>query len=169
MRLVVGRVGRAHGLGGEVGVEVRTDEPEVRFAVGAQLLTNRGTWTVAARRWHSGRLLLRFTQAEDRTAAEALTGVELFVEVDESAVPEEPDAYYDHQLIGMAAEFAAGGSAGVVTDVIHLPAQDLLAIRTDDDREVLVPFVAAIVPTVDVPGRRVVIDPPGGLFDPDED
>ena len=168
MRLAVGRVGRAHGLGGEVAVEVRTDEPEVRFAVGARLLTERGTWTVAESRWHSGRLLVRFTQAEDRTAAEALTGTELSVDVDEDDLPSEPDTYYDHQLVGLPAEFAAGGPAGVVQEVIHLPAQDLLAIRTQAGTEVLVPFVAEIVPLVDVAARRLIIDPPGGLFDSDE-
>jgi 16S rRNA processing protein RimM len=168
VRLVVGRAGRAHGLGGEVAVDVRTDQPDIRFAVGASLLTDKGDWTVASVRWHSGRLLVRFSQATDRTTAEALRGTDLFVDVDETEIPEEPDAFYDHQLIGLPAEFAAGGNAGVVADVIHLPAQDLLAIRTDDGAEVLVPFVVEIVPVVDVVGRRLVIDPPGGMFDADE-
>ena len=165
MRLVVGRIGRAHGLAGEVGVEVRTDEPEVRFANGAILQGTDRSLQVAASRWHSGRLLIRFAGCDDRTDAEALRGIELAVDIDESALPDEPDAYYDHQLIGLAVVFTDGTLAGEIADVLHLPSQDLLAVRVSDGREVLIPFVAEIVPDIDLAAKRITIDPPGGMFD----
>ena len=168
MRLVVGRIGRAHGLAGEVGVEVRTDEPEVRFANGAILHGADRSLQVAASRWHSGRLLVRFAGCDDRTDAEALRGIELAVDIDESALPHEPDAYYDHQLIGLAVVLTDGTPAGEIADVLHLPSQDLLAVQATDGREVLIPFVAQIVPEIDLVARRVTVDPPGGLFEPED-
>ena len=123
-------------------VEVRTDEPERRLALGAVLLTDpasRGPLTVANGRVHSGRLLLRFASVEDRTAAEALRGTVLLVEVDPAELPEDDDEWYDHQLVGLAAVALDGTPLGTVTEVVHLPAQDLLAVRTADEREVLVP------------------------------
>lgn len=168
MQVVVGRIGRAHGLGGDVGVEVRTDEPERRFAIGAVLLTDPasvGPLTVANGRVHSGRLLLRFAEVDGRTAAETLRGTMLLVEVDPSELPEDDDEWYDFQLAGLAALRPDGTALGTVTEVVHLPAQDLLAVRTPDEREVLVPFVTAIVSEVDISAGRVVIDPPLGLFE----
>lgn len=165
MRLVVGRIGRAHGLTGEVAVEVRTDEPEVRFAPGQVLSGPLGPLTVAKRRWHSGRLLVSFEGVSDRNGAEALHGTELAVEVDASQLPDEPDAFYDHQLVGLRVEFPDGTFAGQVTSVLHLPSQDVLAVATPGDREVLVPFVSEIVPHVDLSAGRIVVAPPGGLFD----
>jgi 16S rRNA processing protein RimM len=167
-RVVVGRVGRAHGIHGLVSVDVRTDEPERRLAPGAVLLTDpeaRGPLTVLEGRVHSGRLLLRFAGVEDRTAAEELRGTELVVAVDPAEQPAEEDEWYDHQLVGLLAVGADGAAYGPVTEVVHLPMQDLLAIRTSSGGEVLVPFVTAIVPEVDVAGGRVVLDPPGGLFE----
>jgi 16S rRNA processing protein RimM len=171
VQVVVGRIGRAHGLAGDVAVDVRTDEPDRRLGLGAVLFTDpgeRGPLTVAAGRVHSGRLLLRFDGVDDRAAAEALRGTLLLVEVDPGELPEDDDEWYDFQLVGLAAVRPDGTALGAVTEVLHLPAQDLLAVRTPDGREVLVPFVAAIVPEVDVAGGRVVIDPPPGLVDPDE-
>jgi 16S rRNA processing protein RimM len=168
MQVVVGRIGRAHGLGGDVGVEVRTDEPERRLAIGALLITDPATvgpLTVANARVHSGRLLLRFVEVDSRTAAEALRGTMLLVEVDPSELPEDDDEWYDFQLAGLAAERPDRTPLGTVIEVVHLPGQDLLAVRTPDDREVLVPFVTSIVPEVDVAGGRVVVDPPLGLFE----
>ncbi len=75
------------------------------------------------------------------------------------------DEWYDAQLVGLAAVDPTGEVLGVLSRVDHLPAQDLLVVRTPEGREVLVPFVAALVPTVDPGAGRVVIDPPGGLFD----
>ncbi len=170
MRVVVGRIGRPHGIRGQVTVETRTDEPDERFAPGAALSVDGPVKELVVERtqWHSGRLLVTFRGIEDRSQAEAVRGLLLHVERAEDETPDDPDEYYDSTLLGCAVELTDGSIVGEVTDVVHLPAQDLLAIRTPDERDVLVPFVAAMVPTVDVAGRRIVIDPPPGLLDPDE-
>jgi len=165
--VVVGRIGRAHGTKGEVTVEVRTDEPGLRLAPGAQLVTEPesvGPVTVASGRVHSGRLLLRLAGVEDRTAAEALRGVLLLADVDPTAVPDGEDEWYDRQLVGLAAVLRDGSPLGTVAEVLHLPAHDVLVVRRAGADEVLVPFVHAIVPEVDVAGGRVVVVPPGGLL-----
>lgn len=169
--VVVGRIGRAHGIKGEVSVEPRTDEPERRFAVGSVLrgrtadgVVTSQTFTVAALRWHQGRLLIRFDGLADRTAAEAARGVWLEVGTDPAEAPEDPEEFYDHQLVGLRVEDQTGRTAGTVTSVIHGAAQDLLAIDADG-REVLVPFVTALVPVVDVAGGRVVVADRPGLLD----
>ncbi len=172
--VVIGRIGRAHGIRGEVSVEPRTDEPERRFRPGAVLRTQsaRGAegqpMTVESVRWHSGRLLLRFEGMADRTAAEAARGTVLVVPIDPEETPEDPEEFYDHQLVGLRVEDAAGTRLGTVAGVVHGGGQDLLRLDVDG-REVLFPFVAALVPTVDVPGGRVVIeDRPGLLSEPGE-
>jgi 16S rRNA processing protein RimM len=172
--LVVGRIVRPHGLKGEVAVEPRTDEPDRRFAVGALLGTQRnrpgtrdgGSLTVRAMRWHSGRLLVTFGEIADRTAAEEARGTVLVVPVDPDESPEDPDEFYDHQLIGLAVEDADGARLGTVTAVAHGGGQDLLHIDVDG-AEVLYPFVAALVPLVDVSGGRIVVDDRPGLLRPD--
>lgn len=170
MDVVIGRIGRAHGVRGEVAVEVRTDEPDARFAVGSSLQTDppsAGPLTVVATRPHSGRLLVRFEQVPDRTAAEGLRGVLLTVQVADSDVPADPEEYFDHQLVGLAVSAHDGGVVGEVVDVVHNPAHDLLVVRRGPGDEVLVPFVAELVPEVDVvAGRLVVADRPG-LLDPE--
>jgi 16S rRNA processing protein RimM len=113
--------------------------------------------------------VLSLAGVTDRTAAEALRGTLLVVDVDPGEQPDDPDEFYDHQLVGLAAVDLAGAPLGEVADVLHLPAQDLLAVRAPDGRELLVPFVAAIVPTVDLAAGRVVVDPPPGLFTLDGD
>ena len=191
MRLIVGRIGRPHGIRGEVIVGVRTDEPDLRFAVGAVLDVERsvpgpagtrdgaagggqladGQLTVAAARWHSGQLLVAFAGITDRTAASELTGS--WLSVDSSQLPEssDPDEFRDHELIGLSVRTSAGDAVGVVADVLH-HGQDLLVVRQDGDRdggkagEYLVPFVKAIVPEVDVSAGVLVIDPPPGLLNP---
>lgn len=166
--MVVGRLGRAHGLAGDVAVDVRTDEPDRRFAPGTVLHTDPeadGPLTVASSRTQGGRLLVRFVGISDRAAAEALRGALLVVDVDPDERPEDEEEWYDFQLVGLRALDQHGGLLGEVTQVVHLPSQDLLALRTTDGREALVPFVAAIVPVVDVAGGRVVLDPPPGLLD----
>jgi 16S rRNA processing protein RimM len=167
VQLVVGRIGRAHGIGGEVSVDVRTDSPELRFAVGASVDTDppeRGPLTVTRARWHSGRLLVAFEQVGDRTAAEALRGTLLVA--DSSTSPEtDTDEYWDHQLAGLRAVTLSGETLGEVEEVLHPPGGALLAVRRPDGGELLVPFVKALVPTVDVDGGRVVVDPPEGLLD----
>ena len=175
MRVVVGRIGRAHGIRGEVTVEPRTDEPELRFADGAALMIEGSDRVLFVERmhWHSGRLLISFDGVDDRNAAEALRGSLLEVERADDESPDDPEEFYDSQLIGCAA-VVDGEPVGEVTDVIHLPAQDLLAVHlsgTDATvADVLVPFVQAFVPTVDVTARRVVLTPPPGLLDsPDAD
>jgi len=168
VRLVVGRIGRAHGLGGDVAVHVRTDDPEGRLGAGAVLQTEPGhvgPLTVESGRVHSGRLLLRFVGVSDRSGAEALRGVSLVVDVAEDERPEDPDEYYDHQLVGLAVVRTDGSPVGELADVLHLPGQDVLAVRRPDGRETLVPFVEAIVPAVDLDAGRVVVDPPPGLLE----
>ena len=170
MRVVIGRIGKAHGIRGDVTVEVRTDEPERHFAVGNTLLSTHATPLVITNaRDHSGRLLLRFEGVNDRSAAEALRGTMLEAEIDPNAMPEDEDEYYDRQLVGLAAVRVDGEPLGVVSDVVHLPGHDLLAVTNDVRGEVLVPFVHEIVTEVDILDGRVVIDPPGGLFEDLED
>ncbi len=162
---MVGRVGRPHGVRGEVSVDVRTDSPDERFAVGAQCAAGDGlALTVASVRPHGGRLLVRFDGVDDRTAAEALRGTLLTVDVHRLPPTGDPDEFHDHELEGLLVVDPAGATLGTVREVLHGPGADLLALDTDAG-EVLVPFVRAIVPEVDVAGRRVVVDPPQGLFD----
>jgi 16S rRNA processing protein RimM len=182
MRLIVGRIGRPHGIRGEVIVGVRTDEPDLRFAVGAVLDVERtlpgpagtgedgtgdGQLTVAAARWHSGQLLVAFAGITDRTAAGELTGS--WLSMDSSQLPEssDPDEFRDHELIGLSVRTSAGDAVGVVADVLH-HGQDLLVVRRDEGKagEYLVPFVKAIVPEIDIGAGILVIDPPPGLLDP---
>jgi 16S rRNA processing protein RimM len=172
MQIAIGQIARAHGIRGEVTVAVRTDEPDVRFVPGATLATEppeRGPLTVAATRWHSGRLLITFEGVADRNAAEDLRGTLLVLDSAQIPAPAEPDEFYDHQLIGLGVVTAVGLPVGEVTDVRH-HGQDLLVVRRGPGSagEVLVPFVSAIVTEVDVPGGRLVIDPPPGLLDPAE-
>jgi 16S rRNA processing protein RimM len=161
--VVVGRIGPAHGLKGEVFVEPRTDEPERRFAAGETLRTETGSMTVASSRIHSGRLVVRFEEIGDRNAAEAARGTELTCRVDPDEMPEDPEEFYDHQLVGLRVETATGELVGELERVQHGAAQDLLVIRTPE-REVLFPFVSALVPEVDVAGGRIVIDDQPGLL-----
>ena len=169
MQLVVGRIGRPHGIRGDLTVQVHTDDPDSRFAAGSVLATEpaaRGPLTVSESRWHSGRLLVRFAGYTDRSSAEDLRGTLLVMDSAEVGAPGDPDEFHDYELIGLDVATVAGKPVGVVADVLH-QGQDLLVIRPDragaDD--VLVPFVAALVPDVDVKAGRLVIDPPPGLLD----
>jgi 16S rRNA processing protein RimM len=168
MQLVVGRIIRPHGLRGEVVVDVRTDEPDRRYAVGTVLATDptaAGPLTIEAVRPHQGRLLVTFGGVPDRDAAEDLRGVLLCVDSDSVAEPDDPDEFHDQHLIGLRAESPAGEPIGEVVAVQHAPASELLVVRRSDGRDALVPFVRAIVPEVDIAGGRVVLTPPDGLFD----
>ena len=169
--LVVGRILRPHGLRGELSVEVRTDDPEQRFAAGSVLGTDpaeAGPLTVAASRWHSGRLLVSFAGVADRTDAESLRGAWLTIAAADVPPPENPDEFHDHQLTGLSVVTVSGELVGTVTDVLH-HGQALLAVTPADGTsrrdEVLVPFVAAIAVEVDLASGRLVIDPPPGLLD----
>jgi 16S rRNA processing protein RimM len=168
VQLVVGRIGRAHGIRGEVSVEVRTDEPELRLAPGAVLATDpssAGPLTIATGRVHSGRLMLGFDGVSDRNGAEALRNVLLIAEVDPEERPEDPEEFYDHQLIDLSVVTRSGEQVGRIEEISHLPYQDLLVVRRPDGGEVLVPFVSEIVPEIDLAEQRAVIDPPPGLLD----
>ena len=159
MRLNVGRIGRAHGILGEATIEVRTDEPERRFAVGAEVLTETGKLTVSSARVHNGILLLGFKGYSDRNAIEKLRNTLLYAEVDINEPGLDEDDYHIQQLIGLRAELEDGTEFGTVSDVLNLPAQDCLAIKTKNG-EVLIPFVRQLVPVVDIAAKRVVVIPP---------
>jgi 16S rRNA processing protein RimM len=169
MDVVVGRVAKAHGIRGELAVDVRTDSPEERFAPGAVVAArlrdgSSRPLTLTTVREHSGRLLVRFDEVPDRTAAETLKGALLLADTDSLPPTGDPDEFYDHELEGLQAVLVDGTEVGVVREVLHSAAGELLVI----DRaagELLVPFVRQIVPEVDTKGRRVVLDPPEGLLD----
>lgn len=165
--VIVGQVGRAHGIRGQVGVIPRTDDPDIRFVVGAVLATDsppRGPLTITEARNHSGRLLLRFEGIEDRNGAEALRGTMLLVARGARPALQDPDDFYDSDLIGLRAVDADGTALGIVADVIHSAAADLLALDVEG-REVLVPFVRQIVPVVDIAAGTLTVDAPDGLFE----
>ncbi|MFR9731299.1 ribosome maturation factor RimM [Saccharopolyspora sp. MS10] len=171
--LAVGRVVKPHGVRGEVVVDVRTDSPELRFAPGAVLgVQRRGaavpdSLTVTAARPHAGRLLVRFESVDGMDEAERLRGATLTVGADELEATEDPDEFHDHELEGLRVELPTGDEVGVVREVVHTPGGELLSVRTPEGVERLVPFVAEIVPEVDLAGGRVVVDPPEGLLTDD--
>ena len=168
--VIVGRIGRAHGIKGEVGIDVRTDEPDRRFADGATVVTDAKvsrTLTIASSRWHSGKLLVKFAESPDRTAAELLRNLELQAEIGEDERPEDPEEYYDRELIGLSVRTTDGVDAGEVIDVIHLPSQDLLEIRRPAGNAVLVPLVEELVPEIDLDGKYVLVADRPGLLDPE--
>lgn len=168
MQLVVGRIGRAHGIKGEVTIEVRTDEPELRLGPGAVLATDpaaTGPLTIESGRVHSGRLLLRFAGVRDRTGAEALRNTLLIAEVDPEELPEDPDEFYDHQLMDLDVVTADGIEVGRITEISHLPSQDLFIVERPDGSEVMIPFVEEIVTEIDLEEQKAVITPPPGLID----
>ena len=168
MDLLVGRIGRPHGVKGAVTVEVHTDDPESRFAAGSVLDTDpaeTGPLTVVSSRLQNGILVITVDGITDRTGAESLRGTRLLVDVEARPPKDDPDAFYDHQLIGLTAEHVDGTGLGRVSAVLHAPAAPVLTVTTDAGDEVLVPFVSAIVPTVDLAAGRLTIDPPDGMFD----
>jgi 16S rRNA processing protein RimM len=170
-QLRVGRLLKAHGLKGAIKVELFTDEPERRFVSGAtftlQVPTSSPwhgkTLELNELRWYNSHAVGFFKGVDDREAAESLVRAILWVDHDLTEVPAESDAWYDHQLVGLRA-LRDGTDVGRVARVDHLPAQDLLAIDTGSG-EVLVPFVSAIVPTVDIAAGTVTLTPPPGLFE----
>ena len=165
--VAVGRIGSAHGLRGEVVVAPFTDQPEERFAPGAVLVAEpaeAGPLTVESSRWQGKRLVVRFAGVVDRTGAEALRGTDLLIAAADRPDLDDPDDFYDTDLIGLSAATVDGRALGPVRDVVHAPAADYLVIEVDG-QERLVPFLAAMVPSVDLAGGTVVIDPPEGLLD----
>ena len=160
MRLLVGRIGRAHGIHGEATIEVRTDEPEDRFAIGAKVATDAlGELTITSHRDHNGTLLLGFKNIIDRSGIEKLRDTLMYSDVDINAPGLDDDDYHVLQLIGCTAFLESGEKFGEVSDVINLPGQDLLAI-TSVEGEVLIPFVHQLVPIVDIKNKRVTVIPP---------
>lgn len=174
MELTVAVIGAPHGLKGEVRLDVRTDEPHRRLAAGNALETDpadSGPLTIVRSRASTNGWYVTFAEAADRTQAEALRGVCLVIESDEE--DDDPDGWYAHQLVGLAARHVDGRELGAVTGVEVLPAHDLLTVRELSGETVRVPFVEAFVRDVDVSAGVVTLDPPGGLFagdtDPDDD
>ena len=160
MRLLVGRIGRAHGILGEATIEVRTDEPDRRFAIGATVQTDtHGELTITSGRVHNGILLLGFNGITDRNGIEKLRNTLLYADVDINEENDDEDEYHVMQLIGCQAVLETGEVFGEVTDVINLPGQDLLAIKTEQGEQ-LIPFVHQLVPTVDIANKKVVVIPP---------
>jgi 16S rRNA processing protein RimM len=170
--LRVARLVKAHGLKGGLKLELYTDDPALRFRPGAQLTLQVPTdsvWfgkklTVVSTREINSHPVVFFEGVENREAAESLVKAILWVEHDVDVRPEEKDAWFDHQLVGLKVR-RDGVEVGVVTRVEHFPGQDLLVISAGE-QEVLLPFVAAFVPVVDSEQGFVEITPPGGLFEP---
>jgi 16S rRNA processing protein RimM len=167
VQVTVGRIGRPHGIRGDVVVGVRTDEPELRFVPGSRLDTDPadvGPLTVAAIKWHSGELLVRFAGIGDRDAAAELRGAWLLV--DSASIPpsDDPDEFNDTDLIGLSVRTADGTSVGTVDDVLH-SGQDVLVVKGSSGPDFMIPFVLPLVPEVDVPAGFLVIDPPEGLLE----
>jgi 16S rRNA processing protein RimM len=176
--VVVGRIGRPHGVRGEVTVELRTDEPDRRFTDGAVLTVRtapgrppaeHATLTVASTRWHQERLLVRFEELDGRDSAERARDWLLEVLVPTDATPAEDDEYYDFQIVGLQVVTEDGAPAGTVKAVLHPGAQDLLVVAREGQEDALVPFVSALVPEVDLAGGRVVVADRPGLLSPAED
>ncbi|WP_084127224.1 ribosome maturation factor RimM [Demequina sp. NBRC 110054] len=164
MDVTVARIGRAHGLKGEVSVELRTDIPEERLVAGAEFTTDpesAGPLTIAGTRVQAGRWYVRFAEITDRNAAEAARGVSLVMDSDEDM---EDDAWFVHELVGLTAVRSDGTEVGKVVDLQSMPAQDLLVVKQPGGFRALIPFVEAFVPEVDLEGGRVVVDPPHGLL-----
>jgi 16S rRNA processing protein RimM len=181
-QLRVGRLTKAHGLKGAIKIELFTDDPARRFVPGARFdlqVPTSSPWhgkqlELSELKWFNGHPVAFFKDVDDRTTAESVIKAILWVDQEVGDEPEEPDAWFDHQLIGLAV-LRDGAKVGTVARVDHLPAQDLLAVKTDGD-EVLVPFVKAIVTAVDIAAGTLTVDPPLGLFEeapddgvPDED
>ncbi|MGX7679506.1 ribosome maturation factor RimM [Jatrophihabitans sp. DSM 45814] len=165
--VAVGRIGKAHGIKGAVYVEPWTDVPEERFVPGAVLETDpaeRGPLTIAEVRTQSGKQIVQFEGIDDRNSAEAVRGTRLVIAATERPPIEDPDEFYDTDLIGLMAMTVQGVDVGLVTDVLHSPGDSLLAIDVAG-REVLVPFRKQFVPVVDLAARTLSIDPPDGLLD----
>ena len=165
--VAVGRIGRPRGVRGAIFVEPWTDDPDERFAAGVVMATDppeAGPLTVESSSTAGGKLVVSFVSVDDREGAEALRGVRLLVPVSERPVLDDPDDFYDTDLIGLAARTVTGGALGPVRDVLHAGGADYLVLDVEG-REALVPFVRAIVPTVDLARGAVVIDPPDGLLE----
>lgn len=163
MDVVVARIGKPHGVRGEVTVHVRTDDPQRRLAVGATLRTqpaSRGPVTITGNRRHKEIVLLTLEGVADRDAAEELRNTLLLAEPESSA---DNDEWHPHELQGWAVTLADGTAVGEVVDLLVGPAQDIVVVSVAGE-EYLVPFVTEIVPTIDEANRTLIVDPPAGLL-----
>ncbi len=176
-QLRVGRLSKAHGLKGAIKVELYTDDPARRFVPGATFALQVPTsspWhgkslELIELKWFNSHPVAFFKDVPDRTAAETLIKAVLWVDHDLTEESGEEDAWFNHQLVGLRV-IRDGVEVGRVTQIDHFPAQDLLTVAVGE-REVLVPFVKAIVTDVDVKAGTLTVDPPVGLFEdaPDAD
>ena len=166
MQLQVARIGKPHGIRGEVTVQVLTDAPEDRFVPGTEFVVepaSSGPLTVSSARWNKDILLLGFEEVADRNQAETLRGAKLFVETEELD-EDDDEGWYEHELVGLEAR-VGGTVVGKVTALNTMPVQDLLMVTTPDGEEILVPFVEQIVPEVNVEDGYILLTPPDGLFE----
>ncbi len=170
IQAIVGVIGRAHGIRGEVMVEPRTDVPELRFARGAEVISEDGKhgFTVSAMRFQQNKMIVSFAGIDDRTKAEEIRGIVLQAIVDNSETPDDPEEFYDRHLIGLRVLNAAGEQAGTIESVDHAGSQDLLVVATSAGKR-LVPFVEPLVPVVNVKDGFVQIADIHGLLDDDEE
>ena len=167
MQLQVARIGKPHGIRGEVTVQVMTDAPEDRFVPGTELTVepaSKGPLTVISARWNKDILLLGFEEIVDRNGAEELRGAMLSVDTDELEDEDDDEGWYEHELVGLQAK-VGDEVVGTVSGLRTLTVQDLLVVNDNEGREVLVPFVEAIVPEVSIEGGYVLLTPPAGLFE----
>src|SRR3954454_3240687 len=171
MQLQVARIGKPHGIRGEVTVQVLTDAPGDRFVPGTQFVVEpaaAGPLTLESARLKKAILLLAFEEVETRNDAEALRGARLFIETDDAGADDDDEGWYEHELVGL--DVRVGGKVvGKVAALHTMPVQDLLVVTTDEGNEVLVPFVEQIVPEVNVGEKYVVVTPPPGLFEVNTD
>ncbi|WP_369044721.1 ribosome maturation factor RimM [Sinomonas sp. P10A9] len=164
MHVQVARLGKPHGIRGEVTAQVFTDAPEDRFVPGVEFTVEpdaHGPLTLLGARWNKDILLLSFAEVSDRNRAEELRGAMLFVDTEE--LEDDDEGWYEHELVGLTVR-VDGEDVGTVAALRTLPVQDLLVIETPQG-EVLVPFVEEIVPEVDPEGGFIVVVPPPGLFE----
>jgi 16S rRNA processing protein RimM len=187
--LVVGQIGKPHGIRGEVSVAVRTDEPEERFVAGSAFTTEvprdrrvstgpataspapglpyqvPGQLVIESVRWHQGRGIVQFEGVHDRNIAEGLRGVLLQVDSAGLTPPDDPDEFHDHQLVGLRVEAVDGSVLGTVDRIDHAPSSDLIVLKKATGGTALIPFVSQIVPSVDLAAGRIQVDLPEGLLD----
>ena len=163
MQLVVGRIGRAHGILGEATIEVQTDDPEIRFKVGNKLTLDDGRQlTIRSSRWHNQILLLAFDGVADRNQIEELRDKSISSDVDLGSLA--PGEYHFQQLIGCEVFQQTGELVGTVDEIVKLPGQDLLSVRRTAG-QVLIPMVKQIIIEIDVLAKKIVVNPPEGLLD----
>ena len=163
MQLVVGRIGRAHGVLGEATIEVQTDDPDIRFQIGNKLTLDDGKQlTIRSSRWHNQILLLAFDGVTDRNQIEKLRDQLISSDVDLDSLA--PGEYHFQQLIGCEVFQQNGELIGAVDEIVKLPGQDLLSVNRAG-AQVLIPMVKQIIIEIDVSAKKIVVNPPEGLLD----